>query len=66
MIWPLWRNHRIFYQTVYTPARFHILARVAHLNDWMTYGEPEILANIRIQTHNFDILENPIFACLIA
>jgi len=61
----LWRNDRTFYQTVHTQAHFHILARVPYVIDWMTYGKLEILANVRIQTHNVDIFDSLIFAYLV-
>jgi len=64
MLQPPWVNDRTFHQNVLTQARFLIPARIPHMNDWMTYRELEIFANVRIQTNNVDILDSLIFACL--
>jgi hypothetical protein len=66
MIQSLRRNDTTFYQTVHAQARFDVLARVSHLNDRMTYGKFEILADVWVQTHNIYILYSLlIFTCLI-
>jgi len=64
MVQTLWRHDRTFYQTVHRQARFLILARIATVNDWMIYGQLEILANVRVQAHDVDILDSPIFRTL--
>ena len=56
MIEVLWQRDRAFHQFVHLQTGLLIGTRVTNMNDRMTYGELEILADIRVQTHYVTIL----------
>jgi len=54
------RHDRTFNQTFHLQASILILTRVPYMNDRMADWELEIFADVRVQTHDIDILD-----CLI-
>jgi len=61
----LWRNDRTFNEAIHTQAPFYILKRIPYVNDRMTHGELEVLAYVRVEAHDIDILYSFILSCLI-
>jgi len=58
-------NDRTYDQAIHTQARFYILTRIAYVNDRMTDVEVEILAYVRVETHDVDILNGLNLPCII-
>jgi len=59
------RNDRTFNPTIHTQTRLYILTHIPYVNDWMTQGELEVLANVRVEAYDVDILNGPVLSCLI-
>ena len=64
MIQLLWRHDRTFNHT-YLRASFLTLTRVPYVNDRMAGWEFEIFADVRVQTHDINILNLLILAGFI-
>jgi len=60
-----WRKDRTFNQAIHTQARLYIFTLIAYVNDWMADGVLEILAYVRVEAHDVDLLNGFILACLI-
>jgi len=60
VIKPLWWNDRTLDRAVHTLACFFIFTLIAYANDRMTNGELKILTYVRVEAHDFDILNVPI------
>ena len=56
MIQLLWWNNRTFNEAIHTQTRLYIFTPIAYVNDRMADGELEILAYVRVEAHDFDIL----------
>jgi len=61
MIQFLWWNDSTLYQPIHTLASFHILALISNMDGGMTDGKLEILAYVRVETHDIHILDSLIF-----
>jgi len=59
MVQLLWRNDCTLYQTFHTQTGFHVLAHISHIDFSVTHLKLEILASVRVQTHDLHI-----FNCL--
>jgi len=65
VIQSLWSNDRIFDQAIDTPPRFFILTCMPYVNDQTNNWELEILAYVRVEARDVDILNGLILPCLI-
>ena len=65
MIQVLRRNDSTHYQPIHTQARFHVLARIPHIDSCVANGKLEILAYVRVETHDIYILDGLIFTYFI-
>jgi len=61
----LWRNDSTFYQPIHTQASFCVLALVSHMDGGVSDGKHEILAYVRVETHDIHILDSFVFAHFI-
>jgi len=52
-----WRYNRTLYQTFHLQACFLILTRVPYVNDRMPDWKFEIYGDVRVQTHDINILD---------
>jgi len=58
MIQPLRRKYRTFYEALFAQTGFPVFASVSHMHDPMAHGELEVLAYLRIEAHDFYILNS--------
>ena len=65
MVQFLWRNDSTHYQPDHTQACFHVLARIPHMDAWVADWKLEILAYVRVETHDIHILYRFIFTRFI-
>jgi len=65
MVQLLRRHDRTFNQTFHLQASILILKSVAYVNDRMADSELEIFADVRVQTHDINILNCLILADFI-
>jgi len=52
----LWRNYRSFDEAIHTQTRLYIFTLIAYFNDRMADGKLEILAYVRVEAHDVNIL----------
>jgi len=58
MVQFVWRDDSTLYQPLHTQACFHVLARIPHMDAWVADGKLEILAYVRVETHDIHILDS--------
>ena len=58
MVQFLWLDDSTLYQPLHTQECFHVLVRIPHMDAWVADGKLEILAYVRVETHDIHLLDS--------
>ena len=61
----MWRYDSTQYQPLHTQACYRVLARIPHMDARVSDGKLEILAYVRVETHDIHILDSLVFLYFI-